>query len=595
MNSLLCAAAIFFPLVMDCWEKGPLTSDRFSIPAAPVFADLDTLKGLSSIYDRLPAPAQRSLLARELAMSNNPDALPILEKMASKEKNPFCLDDIFTAILTLVENGHGKPPALSVLKEFFTAESPMTRSTAMLLYLKFTPEPDPCAILLPFAKEVSPFAAVRVYEALRPFAGKIPDENVNSLFASPFVPLKAAGAGLAALKSSPGAMETVSKAVKDSDPLIRLQAARGLAENPSSPESLLAELAGDKDPAVRLAAASMKNVTPGKEKVLLSLASDKNSSVREAAVVSLGGSSTRNSILALIGLIGDPDIAVRRAASDSLVKLKPEKEFRDRLAAAGANPAARREIVSVFARLGDRSHAPDVRRYLKDADNDLLIVDAVAALGTLADREAGPLVASFAGSSNPKVRGAVAKALGSIRNPETYATLKKLYRDKETTVSADALLSMYQLRDNTFRGEFLQALATRKMEQETFRVIAVRALSDLGSLDARTLAHLDTLITKPCITAPMTPPMADSVNVRLSGMIALLTAGMKGNAEAMRMYESGRRFYEEASGKESNEFGTPEMMEFLAQLDAFRKNEKLVPRKLKAVAPEFSISKTGSR
>ncbi len=595
MNSLLCAAAIFFPLVMDCWEKGPLTMDRFSIPTAPVFADLDTLKGLSSIYDRLPSPAQRSVLARELALSNNPDALPILEKMASKEKNPFCQDDIFTAILTLVENGYGKPPALDALKVYFTAESPMTRSTAMLLYLKFTQEPDPGAILPTFAKETSPFAAACVYEALRPFARKIPDENMSSLYGFSFVSLKAAGAGLAALKCSPGVMETVSKAVKDPDPMIRLQVARGLAENPSSPESLLAELAGDKDPAVRLAAASMKNVTPGKEKVLLSLASDKNASVREATAVSLGGSNTRNSILALIGLIGDPDIAVRRAASDSLVKLKPEKEYRDRLAAAGANPAARREIVSVFARLDDRAYASDIRRYLKEADNDLLIADAVAALGTLADREAGGLVASFAGSSNPKVRGAVAKALGAIRNPETYAALKKLYRDKEMTVSVDALSSMYQLRDNTFRGEFLHALATRQMEQESLRVIAIRALSDLGSPDARTLGQINTLVTKACITAPMSPPMPDSMNVRISGMVVLLTAGMKGNAEAMQMYEANRRFYAESSGKESNEFSTPEMMEFLDQLEAFRKNQKIVPRKLKTVLPEFSISRTGSR
>ncbi len=595
MNSLLCAAAIFFPLIMDCWEKGPLTSDRFALPSAPVFADLAVVKEQASIYPCLPNPAQRSVLARELALSNNPEALPILEKMAANEKSFFCLDDIFTAILTLVENGYGKPPALNVLKEYFTVQSPMTRSTAMLLYLKFTPSSDPSAMMGAFANESSPFAAERVYEALRPLAGKIPDDNLESLFGSTVLSLKAAGAGLASLKSTPKALDVAAKAAKDFNPLVRLQVARGLAENPSAPEKLLAELAKDADPAVRLAAAGMKNITPGKEAVLCSLASDKSASVREAVAASLGTSNTPSSITVLIGLIGDPDIVVRRAASDALVKLNPGKVWRDRLIAAGAKPDARREIISFFARLDDRNYAPDIRRFLKEADNDLLIIDAVNALGIMQDREAGPQVASFAGSPNPNVRGAVAKALGTIRNPETYAALKKLYRDKDMTVAVNAVYSMYQLRDNTFRGDFLHALGSRSMEQESLRIIAVRAVSDLGYMDARVLSQLNTLITKACITAPMSPLMPDSMNVRLSGMIALLNAGMKGNAEAMRMYEDARRFYAESSGKEANEFTTEDVMEFLAQIEAFRKHEKIVPRELKTVLPNFTIHKIGTR
>jgi len=595
MNSLLCAAAIFFPLVMDCWEKGPLTSDRFSIPYSPVFADLAVVKEQASIYSRLPNPAQRSVLARELALSNNPEALPILEKMAVNEKSAFCLDDIFTAILTLVENGYGKPPALNVLKQYFTAESPMTRSTDMLLYLKFTPSPDVSFLMRYFANEISPFAAERVYEALRPFAGKIPDDNLESLYGSSVLPLKAAGAGLSSLKNTSKSLDVAAKAAKDSNPLIRLQAARGLAENPSAPEKLLTELAKDADPAVRLAAAGMKNITPAKEAVLCSLASDKSASVREAAAASLGTSNTPSSITALIGLIGDPDIVVRRAASDALVKLKPGKVWRDRLIAAGAKPDARREIISFFARLDDRNYAPDIRRFLKEADNDLLIIDAVNALGIMQDREAGPQVASFAGSSNPNVRGAVAKALGTIRDPETYSALKKLYRDKDMTVAVNAVYSMYQLRDNTFRGDFLHALGTRSMEQESLRAIAIRAVSDLGYMDARVLSQLNTLTAKACITAPMSPPMPDSMNVRLSGMIALLNAGMKGNVEAMRMYDDVRRFYAESSGKDTNEFTTEDVMEFMAQIEAFRKHEKIVPRELKTVLPNFTIYKIGTR
>ncbi len=594
MNSLLCAAAIFFPLVMDCWEKGPLTADRFSIPPSPVFADLDTLKEQSLIYPRLSSPAQRSVLARELALSNNPEALPILEKLAGKEKNSFCRDDIFAAMLALAENGYGKPSSANALKESFAAESPMTRSTAMILYLKFTASPDPAAVIDALGRETSPFAVERICEALRPFAGKLPDEKLKTLFDSPFLPLKAAAAGLAALKNSPEALELAAKAAKDSNPLIRLQAARGLAENPSAPEKLLAELSKDADPAVRLAAASMKHVTPGKEAVLCALASDKSASVRTAAAASLGASNTPSSVLALIGLIGDTDIGVRRAASDSLVKLQPEKVWRDRLIAAGAQSYARREITSFFARLDDRNYAPGIRRFLKEADNDLLIVDAVGALEIMRDREAAPLVASFAGSPNPKVRGAVAKALGPIRNPDTYAALKKLYRDKDMTVAVNALFSMYQIRDNTFREEFFHALGTRKMEQEALRAIAIHAVSDLGFMDARVLSHLNTLISKACITAPMSPPMPDSMNVRLSGMIALLIAGKKDNAEAMRMYEENRRFFADASKKEMNEFTSEEMLEFLAQIEAFRKNEKIAPRKVKTTVPNFTIYKTGT-
>lgn len=594
MNSLFCAAAIFFPLIMDCWEKGPLTTDRFFIPVSPVFADLKQLETQTAIYPRLPSSVQRSTLARELALTNNPEAIPVLEKLAEKEKNAFCRDDLFNAMLALAENGCGKPSSAKWLKEYFTAESPATRSAAMILYLKFARDPDPAIVVDALQKETAPFAVETVFEALRPFAAKLPKEKLETLFNSSFLPLKAVAAGLTALKESPDASDLLAKAMKDSNPLVRLQTARGLADSPFVSEKFLAELSRDSDPAVRLSAAKMTHVTPVKEAVLRVLAADKSASVRTAAAASLGQTGTSTSILALIDLIGDKDIGVRRAASDALVKLQPEKSFRDRLIAAGSQRHARREITAFFAQLNDRRYAADIQRFLKEADNDLLVMDAIGALEIMQTRDASQLIASFAGSPNPQVRRTVAKALGPIRNPDSYGTLKKLYRDKDSKVSESAAFSMFQIKDNTFRPEFLHALGTRGMEQEGIRAIACRAVSDLDYMDDPILENLNTLISKMCITAPMSPPLTDSNNVRLSGMIALLVAGKKGNPKAMKMYEENCRLLADTSKKEMNEFTNEDLQSFITQIEAFRKNEKIVPKEVKTILPAFTIYKVGT-
>ncbi|TAL12770.1 MAG: HEAT repeat domain-containing protein [Nitrospirae bacterium] len=185
------------------------------------------------------------------------------------------------------------------------------------------------------------------------------------------------------------AVPALLEALRDPDAGVRRQAAWAMGmigEDAVGPDrSPLAPLLFDADPDVREAAATALGLTgdtqAGIELLLERLREPGTSSdSRRLAAASLGGMEARSAVTALIGLLADPDLRVRRWAAAALGEIADERAVKPlgALTMKDPDPGVRLEAAFRLGKFGGVAARPALTAALKDANAD---VRRVAAAG----------------------------------------------------------------------------------------------------------------------------------------------------------------------------------------------------------------------
>ena len=594
--SLLLAAVLCYPSAPDLWKGGPLTDEVMKLPSAPVFAPDQQLQAQVRLYRQLRSPFQRSRMAIEFSETNNPAAFPLLLNLLGSEKDSFVQDNILESLLRLQRKGYGVRMDDNILIRHFKAASPAARSTAVLLYLGNRQQPDPGPVLEAFRKETSVPVLNRLLEALRPLAGKISPDLLSGLYENApagNIALRSLAAELLARQDNADGSALLPKILQDPNPVIRLHAARGLAANSKSGSKLLNDASLDKHPAVRLAAAWIEKPDAARTAILEKLLSDPSPAVRTAAAKSLGTAGTKAAAELLIKSLADSEIAVRRAASDALIQLKPDQDIHKKAVETGnASPRSRRQALAFLVRTRDEGQEETIQRWIKESDDPLFLEEAAAALGILNCRRSGKALISLGNSKEEKIRTAAAVSMGQLKLPETFPTLAKLCRDRAIKVAEAAFMSMYQISDRSFVPEFERMTGRFSEDGANCRAIACRALTAFP-LSAKVISNLNKLITTACIRVPMTGPMPDADHVRVSALLLLQEHARKGNSAARAAYRKNLAFLDQL--KPESELRSEDLAEYIRQIQTAEAGQPVKPKQIDSVKPLFRTEPVGAK
>ena len=629
---LVLAAAVFFPSAPDLWKQGPLTEKALTVPAAEVVASQKQLDIQQRLFRQLRSPGQRSRMALEFANAGNPEAFRILVKLLRSEKDPFVQDDLLNAMLRLEQKGLAVRGGDDWLPKYFQAASPSARCAAMILYLTNAKEPSPAVVINALHGETSAMVLNRLTEPLRLFLsaarmvasadGRIPVHEAEVVKLYDNTPqenilLRAFAAELAAQLSAPDGSPVVEKALKDPSAVVRMRTARGLAANPEAVKTF-AVAAKDGHPAVRLAAARIivsKNGLPNPErvKILISLLSDESPAVRAAAAESLSSiNADAEAADALVKVFADPEIAVRRAVADALIRLDAGEPVRRKaVEAADRHVYARRQVLAFLAGIKDRTRTDVIVRWTEGSDDPLFLVEAVRVAGELkltgftclgqkGIEDRLPRDPEKKNLPGKEYRFAAAFAYGellkeAIRTADRAEYWKKtaipalsaLSSDPDGEVAAAAMMSIW--RNPECRPQFAPVLTrmlhNRKSGWSDCRAIAIRALSG-WKLNARNLADLTDLVTKACIRAPQMPPEMDTDAIRISALMLLREQSGAGNRAAETALKKITEKLEKANADSDlrNEF----FDEFRRQMDAAASGKPVEPKRIEETEPVFS-------
>ncbi|HKV75730.1 MAG TPA: M56 family metallopeptidase [Gemmatimonadales bacterium] len=210
---------------------------------------------------------------------------------------------------------------------------------------------------------------------------------------------------------------------------------RGADTNNAAVPALLIAL---KDPEVavrRAAAQSLANLEDIRTVPgLIEALKDADKEVRESAAGGLGNLKDERAIDGLILLLKDSDAGVRAAAVEALGNLESAKAIPGLTAAlSDTDKDVRRQAISALSRFDHPAPVDAFILALKDADANVR-QEAANALGNSEDKRAvKPLIAALSDPS-PDVRQAAAEALGSLQAAESAEALAALLKDLNADV-----------------------------------------------------------------------------------------------------------------------------------------------------------------
>lgn len=583
---LATLATVFYPEVAPKWSTGPLTGDRFAVPAAETRIADSTITGLARLYRRLPAPALRAQLAADLSRANNPAAVPALLNCLQTEQAPAARAALVTALRKL-SDAKQWPAGQQLRLDYAAAPTAVERAEALTLLIRHGGE-KPAAVLEYLAQEPAGWVVTRGFDELP----ELPPELLKGDWKPATEEFHLA---LLTRRAAAGLAGDFPESPLWRRPEFRAAAARGAVRNPEASPTLADKLAEAPEPGVR------REFAPGAERHFAKLGSDPAVGVRRATALGLGNRRSAAAAETLLKLLIDRDVTVRRAAADSLRRVAPPKPVRDRiLNAAREFPFARPEIVAVFAGLGDAAYGPALAGLLPEASAPELAAALIDLLGDLRTRSAAAQIAGYGIAKDAIVRQAAATALGKLDVPETDGALRQLAIDRIPAVRLAALRSIWSLKRGVFRPELEKNLGARNMDFGEHRAIAIRTLFAQGPLPGSAVGNLRQLATRPCIPVPMSPPMFDQDNVRISALLALKLDGARGNATAARAYTECRKLLGEPNPNSMNDAMPPGLAEFLRQLDAADRGETVKPAAIPDFEPELRVAplrehRTGER
>jgi HEAT repeat protein len=156
----------------------------------------------------------------------------------------------------------------------------------------------------------------------------------------------------------------------------------------------------------------------------------------------------QSAIPALSEALTHQEEELRAMAADQLGQLKAASAADALFTAAQSdkNDSVREAAVRALVRLGDSRAFEFVLAQLEDKDPDVRS-DATYQAGTLGDPRAFDLVLANLGHPNADVRSAAASALGSLGDPRAGDQLAARLGDEERKVSQSAAISLAELDD----------------------------------------------------------------------------------------------------------------------------------------------------
>ncbi len=268
-------------------------------------------------------------------------------------------------------------------------------------------------------------------------------------------------------------------------PMIRRISASGLGafNSPLAGESLLALINTDKEVSVRAAAVIAANRQKNDQVMpaLLRLLREKDldPSLKATALTAVGSNSLgATGITVLVEALADTDQGVRSAASASLRKLAPANQ----VAVSGA-----------------------ISRALTTSSDEAFLVEGASLLAALADPSSLPTLILLLAKPQSEVKRIAAWALYRIRssaNPKVVEELQKLVTNENESVAvrANAVRALGAIGFDSPTHKVWQTLVTttqmRGEKYSMLRFYAVRALGQLPAAPSQTAQALLRLATK---------------------------------------------------------------------------------------------------
>jgi HEAT repeat protein/beta-lactamase regulating signal transducer with metallopeptidase domain len=323
--------------------------------------------------------------------------------------------------------------------------------------------PTPTAPLAPMLVSAPPASAPVASPAEPQEAEEKPQPQPRSQEAASAVSLlietlsdASAAVRLAAVSSlgqleDPRAIAALAKAMKeDTDARVRAAAAEALGniDDARAVPHLVEALKSERSPVVReKIVSSLADIDdPSAANAVVTVLKDPAVGVRRAAVRALADFEDPNTVSALSGMVRDEDAEVRQYVAEALGNLNAVSAL-DALAqlTKDSNADVRTHAISALGQLEDIRALPALVAALKDPSADVRN-HAADAIGDLEGVETAPrALIDAATDSNSDVRRAVAHALGHIGDAAAVPALKKMTSDSDTEVRHTAAESLKEI------------------------------------------------------------------------------------------------------------------------------------------------------
>ena len=307
-------------------------------------------------------------------------------------------------------------------------------------------------------------------------------------------PGRATGSGPAAVDRL--AVESLTAALRDPDPLVRAHAADALRTF-SVPEALPALLPMLQDPEeeVRVAAALAAGElgAPQSLPVLFETLRHGPFHRRRQAAASLCALGDAAAVPALMDALADPSRAVQERAAVALGSLGDSRAVPALIDALGApnimaeeRRGLREDLVRALGRLGDRRAVPALIRALKDYDKhvrDAALLSLAELGGPQAEDALIGLVDRNIFHARPDISALVAiRSLGRMGAVRAMPVLRLVLEDGQLELAPVAARALRQLGDTITAGDMLAWLSSTNSDRRLRAVLTLPTLVDRDAL-----------------------------------------------------------------------------------------------------------------
>gem|GEM_PF-1406143 len=593
-----------FPLLLPIWQERPLTTKDISPGPYPIEATAEDVR-LQAQACRVANLTQRCQIARDLRNSGRADAHNLLLQQLRNESHPVALATLLECLASVPV----KPAApLPDAERWLGHDDPNVRYWAAVFYPNLTDwEPEMLARMCRNDSDAR----------IRMLAADILAEHPETVGMGTYVALLAAGApdiraaavrGLCRKAAAADAASYLESAAADPDVAVRYQLADNLDAVPAAIRiPLTTKLAKDAHPSVRgaLAAGIGRHVDDDLFPTLRRLCADRDADVRRRAAASLAAFPKSPTRQQLVHMLGDARYLVRREAEDSLCKIHSRVPVIEAVAARIGDDfePARLHVYRVLGRLGARDYARALAARLpreKDAEILAAVVDALYEFN--ADFAAAQ-IAGLHQHADPRVRCAVARALGRFAQPATYQVLGRLAFDPEETVRHNAIIGIGRIGNGTaFSDTLLRALETVNSVQMSPRNRAAAAWAAGRTRPVRQplVDRLVVQATVPVVPGPLGPEFeSDVVLVSVSMALAQCARDMpalREHAKYVQKVHSTPIKHEIVMIEDVN-LNAPmrlapslELLEYTRQIEAYMNNRSVAPQPRPVQRLDFQYS-----
>jgi HEAT repeat protein/WD40 repeat protein len=213
--------------------------------------------------------------------------------------------------------------------------------------------------------------------------------------------------------------------------------------------------------------------------ILTGLMGDGDTSVRAAAIESLGELQAVERLPELIELLVEPVPDLVRAACQALARIGDRRSVRPLLVLGLHEPHVKYLTSKSILDMGEAS-VPALLEILDDSDAGL-VLEAVVLLGRLRERKGVKPLVLLIERSVAAVRAHAAEALGQIGDTHAAPVLARLLQDRDLGVRVNAAAALAKMPSLTVLRQLLQALSDADAD---VRVEVVQALGEVGSAEA---------------------------------------------------------------------------------------------------------------